>query len=126
MRRDAGGRVLFGVPKNNAQSIFWLRRAAEQGSAEAQFTLAASCEFGQRTQKDGGQALSWYRKAAEQGHAAAQWTLGEHYEHGGVVPKDPAHALVWLRRAADHDRHDTYQPMAENELKKLGRNQRGP
>ena len=48
----------------------WLRRAAEQGDADAQYNLARWF-----FQSDVTGAAKWYRKAAEQGHAEAQAAL---------------------------------------------------
>ncbi len=54
-----------GVPKDLAQAVEWLRKAAEQGNA-AQYNLSL------RVPQDAAQAVEWVRKAAEQGDADAE------------------------------------------------------
>ena len=56
--------------------------AANQGSAEAQVSLAVMFENGQGVLRDYEKALTWYRKAADQGHFGAQNNLGLMYAAG--------------------------------------------
>ena len=51
------------------EEIADVRKAAEQGDAEAQTRLAYFYDTGRGVPKDYGQALIWYRKAADQGDA---------------------------------------------------------
>lgn len=78
-----------------------MQRAAEQGLAQAQFSLGAMYAEGLGVVKDDAQAVRWYQRAAEQGLADAQFTLGLRYEDGRGVPKDDAQAVHWYRRAAE-------------------------
>ena len=57
----------------------WYRLAAEQGSADAQFNLGVSYDFGEGVEEDDEEAVRWYRLAAEQGHADAAYNLGVSY-----------------------------------------------
>ena len=50
-------------------SFLELRRRAEQGDAEAQFSLGFRYGEGEGVPEDRQEALKWWRKAAEQGHA---------------------------------------------------------
>jgi uncharacterized protein len=91
----------FGVPKDDAQAITWLRKAAYQGDADAQNDLGDLYEDGRGGAKDEAQAVVWYRKAADQGNTHAQYNLGVMYANGEGVAKDAAQALAWYRKAAD-------------------------
>ena len=84
-----------------AQSPNDLRKAADQGKAEAQFYLGVMYAKGQGVPQDDAEAAKWYRKAAEQGYADAQDNLGIMYAKGQGVPQDDAEAAKWWRKAAD-------------------------
>lgn len=47
--------------------MFWYRKAAEQGFAEAQHDLGVRCIQGKGTQLNVAQGIEWYRKSAAQG-----------------------------------------------------------
>jgi len=51
--------------------VKWLRKAAEQGFADAQYNLAASYECGCGVSKNIEEAAKWYRQAAKQGNSEA-------------------------------------------------------
>ena len=53
----------------------WVRKAAEQGRAEAQFFLGMLYANGEDVEKDEIEAVKWYRRAAEQGNAEAKTML---------------------------------------------------
>ena len=55
-----------------ADDIETLRKAAEQGDADAQTALGMRYYTGDGVPKDYAEAVKWYHKAAEQGHAIAQ------------------------------------------------------
>jgi TPR repeat protein len=68
----------WGVPKDAAEGMTWIRKAAEQGDAYAQLSLGfyywSGLRGGSRVRvpPDFAEAVKWYRKAAEQqGHADA-------------------------------------------------------
>ena len=93
-----------GSTKNYSKLPFdEVRKAAEQGNAEAQFYLGFYYEqgVGVGVTKDLAEAAKWYRKAAEQGHAIAQYNLGVFYAQGAGVTKDLAEAVKWFRKAAE-------------------------
>ena len=77
------------------------RAVAEQGNAEAQFSLGVAYDTGEGVVQDSAEALKWYRLAAEQGHASAQAKVGVTYSDGLSVPQDYAEAVRWFRLAAD-------------------------
>jgi len=91
---------LLGVPRDNAEAMNWLRKAAEK-NPEAQATLGWAYSHGLDVAKDDAEAVTWYRKAAEQGDALGQANLGFMYENGRGVPKDLTEAVKWYRAASE-------------------------
>ncbi len=73
-----------------------LQKAAERGSAPAQYALGAGAE----AEGDYAAALEWFTKAAEQGYAPAHFKLGVMHDEGKGVERDPAKAGEWYRSAA--------------------------
>lgn len=57
------------------QFITELTASAEQGDAEAQYTLGAIYSYGDDADLDKSLATYWLQKAAEQGHVQAQLRL---------------------------------------------------
>lgn len=78
-----------------------LRRQAELGDADAQYSLGVSYREGNGVDRDYGRAVVWWRRSAGQGHASAQSALGFMYANGQGVSKDFAQAVEWYRRAAE-------------------------
>ena len=78
----------LGVKEDYAEAVKWYRKAAEQGQAEAQFTLGLFYYCGNGVKQDYTEAVKWYRKAAEQGDADAQCNLGYCYDCGHGVKQD--------------------------------------
>lgn len=76
-------------------------KLAEQGDAEAQYTVANMYERGKGTAADSEQALVWYRKAAEKGLDKAEYKIGYFYFKGIGVSKNLKEAITWLHKAAD-------------------------
>ena len=89
-----------GVDCNWPSAAIWIRKAAEQGLAQAQCSLATT-QYYQEGRRVTGDMLKWWRKAAEQGNAAAQYDLGVTYAFGNGVANDVAEALKWNRKAAE-------------------------
>ena len=91
-----------GAPQDKATAVSRRRRkAADQGDADAQYSLASLYDTGLGVPQDYAAAASWLRKAADQGHATAQYNLGVMYENGRGVPQDYAAAVSWYRKAAN-------------------------
>ena len=79
-----------------------VRARAEQGEAEAQYTLGLWHETGTGSfSQDYAEAQKWYRKSAEQGYFRSQDALGALYYNGNGVPKNYAEAVKWYRMAAE-------------------------
>ena len=95
---------LMGVRDNGpipdyADADRWLRLAATQGDADAQFWLGTGYERGWFGGTDYREALKWLRKAAAQGLPNAQYCLGQMYEEGKGVPESDSLAASWYRKA---------------------------
>ena len=52
-----------------------IRRLAEQGDAEAQYSLGWRYDEGEGVPEDKAEAVKWYRLAAEQGNDDAKFSL---------------------------------------------------
>jgi TPR repeat protein len=81
-----------------AEGVYWLRRAAEQGNAEAQYDLGRHL-----LRDDLKAALQWFERAAKQGHDMAQFELGEIYRQGKGDPPgvNNVAAAKWYLLAAE-------------------------
>lgn len=83
------------------EALNWLRKAADQGLAEAALAYGSILYFGDHgVPKDRGQAATYLKLAAEQGFPNAQNLVGVMYETGTGLPLDAAAALRWFRQAA--------------------------
>jgi len=90
-----------GVPDSNRaeQTVFWLRKAAEQGLPSAEFALSGKLGASPEAISE---VISLIRKAAEAGIDEAQWELGRLYEAGmNGVDQNFNEALKWFTAAAE-------------------------
>jgi TPR repeat protein len=97
------GAMLYYGGDDTAQAIDWLRKAAAQKYAPAEFHMGQLYDFGFGVTENDGEALRWYRKAAEHGSAAGQRAVGDFYRKGRGVPANAAEAARWYQRGADGD-----------------------
>ena len=65
---------------NKPLAVYWYRKAAEQGDAEAQYNLGLAYWLGDGISEDKPQAVYWWSKAAEQGNADAIELLKVYHE----------------------------------------------
>ena len=86
---------------NYSAALRLFRPLADQGNAEAQYTLGRMYYNGDGVTQDDGEAAKWWRKAADQGNARAQFGLGLMYDLGLGMPQDYVVAMTWYRKAAD-------------------------
>ena len=100
--------VFLGEFGGEVEVVKKLRKAAEQGQAEAQYRLGSCYLEGSGVIKDEAEAVKWYRKAADQGDAMPQFHLANCcfnvancYLDGRGVTKDIGEAVMWFRKAAD-------------------------
>lgn len=94
-------KVYYDEEKNYEEAVKWYHKAAEQGNADAQYTLGLCYAKGQVVEQDYPKAVKWYRKAAEQGNAAAQNNLGWCYYYGQGEEQNYAEAVKWFNKAAE-------------------------
>ena len=87
------------MPVFAEQALADLRARAEQGDADAQYTLALRYDYGEGVPQDYAEAARWYRLAAEQGDASAMTNLGIRYASGWGVPQDYVLAHMWRNLA---------------------------
>ena len=78
-----------------------LRTKADQGDAEAEYSLGLRYADGQGVQQDYAQARPFFERAAIKGHAAAEYQLGLFYAGGLGGPQDYALAREWYSRQPD-------------------------
>lgn len=85
-----------------------IKKAAEQGDAEAQLELGRIYDTGYKDEvyiydvkTDDVESAKWFRKAAEQGNAEAMHELAVCYNFGNGVPKDANEAFYWHKKAAE-------------------------
>ncbi|MBR5638306.1 MAG: sel1 repeat family protein, partial [Muribaculaceae bacterium] len=88
---------------NFANAVMLFRKAAEQGSAEAQWYLGDCYYNGNGVDENETEAVKWFRIAAEQGYAPAQLRMGECYEDGEGVNENYEEAVKWYRLAAEQN-----------------------
>ncbi len=85
-----------------AEAFDYLKRAAEAGSAEAQYELGRALEKGIGASQDPAEAIRWYRLAADQGFGDALNDLGYLYLQGTpALPRDVKRGIDLLFEAAD-------------------------
>ena len=88
--------ILFAQDFNN------IMKAAEQGDAFAQYSLAYMYDNGEGTLKDLNKAFYWYSKAAEQGVANAQFDMAIIYYNGEGRLKDLKKSAYWTKKAFEN------------------------
>ena len=76
---------------------------AEQGDAQAQYTLGLMYEEGDSVERNNAESYKWYLRSATQGVAQAQYRLGLLYDFGQGVPRNAAEAAKWYKLAAMRD-----------------------
>jgi S1-C subfamily serine protease len=90
-----------GVPNDQKQALIYFRKAAEAGTAEAQFNLGLCYAHGQGVPTNWVEAVRWYRKAAEAGVPEAQANLGLCVARGQGTTANNIEAVTWLTKAAN-------------------------
>jgi hypothetical protein len=78
----------LGVTQDFVEAAKWFRLAAEQGVAEAQYSLGFLFEKGFWVDKDPVEAAKWYRLAAEQNDQDAIDALKELQKENGKKKDD--------------------------------------
>ncbi|MBQ3332976.1 MAG: sel1 repeat family protein, partial [Thermoguttaceae bacterium] len=78
-----------GFAEDPQEAVKWLRAAAEQGDAEAQFNLGYCLQRGIGCKKNPRKAMWWFHAAAKQGNAEAQYEFGDCLVRGIDCKKNP-------------------------------------
>ncbi len=84
----------------DAADVARIQALAEQGDANAQWSLGTLYFAGDSVPQDYQKAYRWFRSAADHGHALAQRSLGTMYRQGLGVPQDALQAYVWYSLGA--------------------------
>ena len=96
------GNIIFDNDnKDYKEAVKWVKKAAEQGVAGAQYNLGDCYYNGNGVEQNYKEAVKWFKRAAEQGHALAQYELGFCYYVGNGVKQDYAEAVKWYQKAAE-------------------------
>jgi TPR repeat protein len=90
------------VPRDLLQAEFWLRRAAEMGSPEAQLQLGMLYLQPEMGREHGNDAMRWFTRAAISGLALAEYNLALMHLRGLGTPVNRVEAERWLRKAVRH------------------------
>ncbi len=86
---------------NYQEAIKWYKKAEEQGSADAQYSLGEMYYYGRGVKQNYQEAIKWYKKAEEQENEKAQYYLGEMYYYGKGVTKNYQEAIKWYKKAGE-------------------------
>lgn len=81
-------------------ALKWLRKAADKGSAEAQYDLGQAYYLGIGLPANAQEATKWWQRSAKNADSAARLDLGEAYFRGYGVARDPKQAVYWWQQAA--------------------------
>ena len=93
--------IFVSVILSFAANIDELKKAAEQGDADAQCNLGLCYAKGDGVERNPTEAIKWWRKAAEQKNVKSQCNLGLCYLHGDGIERNPTEAIKWFRKAAE-------------------------
>lgn len=91
-----------GVEQNYERAVYWFRKAAEKGVANARYNLGVLNHQGLGVKANLDEAIYWYKQAAEKNHAEAQYNLGIAYIEGIGVPYLPQKAADYFEQAANN------------------------
>ena len=97
---------------NYRKSLFWARKAADQGHPEAQSFVGSLLAAGLGTPKNVHQALICFQRAAKQGNIEGQAFLGLLLTGGKGTIANLEHAHAWMTLAANrgHRRSKKFLP----------------
>ena len=98
---DYAAGAAFYAKKDYEHAFAVLLPAAQEGEAEAQFTMGVMYDVGQHVQVDKQAAFGWFRRAADQGHPNAQIRLSGMLFAGEGVSPDRQEAYKWALLAID-------------------------
>ena len=88
-----------------SERIVKFKKAAEKGSATAQYNLGVCYYNGIDVNVNYEEAFKWYLMAAEQGVVDAQYMVAICYARGKGTLQSPMEAVRWYRAAAEQQSH---------------------
>lgn len=93
----------YGVEEDCSEAAKWYLEAAEQGDADAQYSLGKLYAEGSGVNQNFSEALQWWLKAASHGERSAMKALGNAYCKGQGTEKNYHEALRWYRAVFNND-----------------------
>ena len=84
---------------NYTEALNWYKKAAENGSSDAQSELGFMYMNGEGTPVNKSEGAKWLIKASENGDLMAQRALGFMYKNGDGVPQNISESNKWLGKA---------------------------
>jgi TPR repeat protein len=115
------------VPEDENLAIYWWKKSAAQGNAEAMYQIAQAYLFGSTTAKGVAdadrEAALWYFQAASAGHPESAYTLGLLFLAGKGVVESKQEAVRWFKVAADKGHAEARKAIetAEKKIKPAAR-----
>jgi len=94
-----------GVQMDKELGWSWIKKSADQGFAEAEFSVGFEYAAGVNQPEDMEAAMVWTQKAAVHGYVPAMGVMGNAYNgdpdySGSGIRPDPKLAMSWYRKAA--------------------------
>lgn len=86
--------------KKYAESLRYLKIAAELGNVEANYLLGCFYDFGYGVKINYEKAYDYYLFAAENGHVHAQYDLGFAFRYARGVERNLEKAIYWFKKSA--------------------------
>jgi hypothetical protein len=93
-----------GIPRDTAQALRWLRKAAKAGQPDAQKLLAIKLYNGYGIEPNYKEALKWAEKLAENGDVAAAIMIGNMYATGEAGKRNLPRAYTWYAIGASGEK----------------------
>ncbi|HEY7985640.1 MAG TPA: tetratricopeptide repeat protein [Methylophilaceae bacterium] len=115
---ELGSRFNYGrsVPKDTAQALHWLRKAAKAGDPNAARLLAVKFYNGFDVEPDYAEAIKWAEKLAETHDVSAALMLGSMYANGeGNTKRDLPRSYMWYAIGAGNEPVDEEDPEITDE-----------
>jgi TPR repeat protein len=113
--------TIFGPPvtHNFTDALLWYRKAAEQGSADAEAGIGRLYSLGWGVPQSYQEALKWFQKAAAQGNGFADYSIGYLYFQSQIGKNDYQDALKWFQKAVN-DGFPNAQKTVDRVKKQMG------
>ena len=100
--------------KITKKAVKWLKEAAEENYADAQYLLGCCYENGYGVEENLNTAFKWYQLSADRGNDDAQNSLGICYEDGLGTTKNLSKAIEWYEKSAAQDNKYAHYNIARN------------